>query len=148
MVESQPPLPVEETPPLVTASAPSGQQWRYEDIAKLKQVAKQTVMEWVKRGMIPSPVYTGANARFTDEMVATIMTGTSAPGTFPVTLSPRAQWAREARERKEKEAKRAARKKATKSKSKPKAKAKSTALHNKSEKSKPTKSKQRKGARS
>ena len=64
-------------------------QWTYKEVAAVKCVSTQTVMEWVKRGMVPSPVYTGFTARFTADQVAEILCGTSKPGTFQVTPSPR-----------------------------------------------------------
>lgn len=64
-------------------------QWTYKEVAAVKRVKVQTVQEWVKRGMVPSPVYTGFTARFTPEQVAVILQGTSQPGTYPVTPSPR-----------------------------------------------------------
>lgn len=64
-------------------------QWTYKEVASAKRVGVQTVMEWVKRGMIPSPIYTGYTARFTPDQVAVILSGTSRPGTYEVTPSPR-----------------------------------------------------------
>jgi len=64
-------------------------QWTYKEVAAIKRVTVQTVMEWVKRGCIPSPVYTGMTARFTAQQVAVILAGTSLPGTYDVTPSPR-----------------------------------------------------------
>lgn len=89
MVKSQ--MPPETTPaaPPTEPTSVDLRQWTYKEVAALKRVAVQTVMEWVKRGMVPSPVYTGFTARFTADQVGEIMTGTSSPGTFPVTPSPR-----------------------------------------------------------
>jgi len=66
-------------------------QWTYAEVALVKRVTKQTVYEWVKRGMIPSPVYTGFTARFTEEQVAEILTGVKQPGSYTVTPSPRSE---------------------------------------------------------
>lgn len=66
-------------------------QWTYKEVAAIKRVKVQTVQEWVKRGMVPSPVYTGFTARFTPEQVEVILLGTSKPGTFEVTPSPRSK---------------------------------------------------------
>jgi hypothetical protein len=88
-VESKPPpasvAPGESTGP----TSVEARQWTYKEVAAAKRVGVQTVMEWVKRGMIPSPVYTGFTARFTADQVSVILSGTSLPGTYEVTPSPR-----------------------------------------------------------
>jgi hypothetical protein len=148
VIESVPP-PIEQC--TIDPSPPDGyggEQFTYEDVARFKRVTKQTVMEWVKRGMVPSPVYTGFTARFTTDQVATIMVGTSAPGTFPVTLSPRALIAKQARDQAEAEAKAEAEARAKKKKKKPSTKKPATTSDYNGKKSKPAKSKQSKGARS
>ncbi len=65
-------------------------QFTYAEVATAKRVQKQTVYEWVKRGMIPSPVYTGSTARFTEEHFGVIMEGPSVPGSYTPAPSPRA----------------------------------------------------------
>lgn len=77
-----------DPPPDLPAIEP---QYTYQEIANLKRVKVQTIMEWVKRGRIPSPIYTGFTARFSQEQLVEIMTGKSKPGTFPVTPSPRSE---------------------------------------------------------
>ena len=148
MIESVPP-PIEKCTldPSPTEMV-GGEQFTYEEVARLKRVTKQTVMEWVKRGMVPSPIYTGFTARFTQEQVADIMCGCSVPGTYPVTLSPRAQIAKKAREDAAAAAAAAAAAKAKKSKSKPKATTKSKPGDNTSKKPTAGKAKKQKGARS
>jgi len=66
-------------------------QYTYQEVATLKRVTVQTVMEWVKTGKIPSPVYTGFTARFTTEQLTAILTENNPAGTYPVTPSPRAE---------------------------------------------------------
>ncbi len=74
---------------LEAVGLPADQSYTYKEVAIMKRVTVQTVMEWVKRGMIASPVYTGFTARFTAEQVAAIITESNKPGTYPVTPSPR-----------------------------------------------------------
>lgn len=88
-----PPIPPPDglMPAVEPLTSIDARQWTYKEVAAVKRVSSQTVMEWVKRGMVPSPVYTGFTARFTAEQVAEILCGTSQPGTFPVTPSPRSK---------------------------------------------------------
>lgn len=79
------------TIPDVGPSSVDLRQWTYKEVAALKRVAVQTVMEWVKRGMVPSPIYTGFTARFTADQVAAIMSESNRPGTYQVTPSPRSK---------------------------------------------------------
>lgn len=80
-------------PPYLPGMEPdrSQQQYTYRDVAALKKVSVQTVMEWVKRGKCPSPIYTGATARFTHAHVADILAGISPAGTHQVAESVRAE---------------------------------------------------------
>ena len=87
MIESQPPPTKEDTPAELTTV--NTRQWTYREIASIKRVSIQTVQKWVSKGMIPSPVYSGATARFTPEQVQTILLGTQPAGTFEVAHSPR-----------------------------------------------------------
>jgi hypothetical protein len=64
-------------------------QWTYREVAAAKRVSVQTVQKWVGRGMIPSPTYAGATARFTPDQVRIILLGTQPPGTYPVANSVR-----------------------------------------------------------
>jgi excisionase family DNA binding protein len=92
------PMPLESTPPVpVLVGEPTKldvftehDNFTYADVARLKLVSKQTVYEWVKRGMIPSPIYTGHTARFTRAQVETILTERAEPGTYTPAPSPRA----------------------------------------------------------
>lgn len=86
-----PPPPDGLMPAVEPLTSVDARQWTYKEVAAVKRVSTQTVMEWVKRGMIPSPIYTGFTARFTADQVAEILCGTSKPGTFPVTTSPRSK---------------------------------------------------------
>lgn len=90
MVRSLPPLLESNAPPLVTAGSVAQEQFTYADVARVKLVTKQTVYEWVKRGMIPSPIYTGSTARFTRDQFDIILTGCSEPGSYTPAPSPRA----------------------------------------------------------
>lgn len=56
--------------------------YTYADLAQRMRVGQQTIMEWVKRGRIPSPIYIGATARFTREQYLTIIRGPQAAGSF------------------------------------------------------------------
>jgi len=69
----------------------SQQQYTYRDVAALKKVSVQTVMEWVKRGKIASPIYTGATARFTHAHLVAILAGIAPAGTHQVAESLRAE---------------------------------------------------------
>lgn len=91
MIESSPPPPATLPPPVAPPEMRFPQQFTYQEVANLKRVTKQTVMEWVKKGMIPSPIYTGYTARFTEDQVADIMMGTRPAGFYPVTSSPRSE---------------------------------------------------------
>jgi excisionase family DNA binding protein len=91
MIPSQPPP--TKAPSIVPTADPTlpPRTWTYAEVALTMRVQKQTVYEWVKRGMIPSPTYIGFTARFTDEQMSAIMSGVKAPGTFKVTPSPRSE---------------------------------------------------------
>lgn len=84
----------------------------YDDVAQFKRVGKAAVYQWVRKGCIPSPVYTSGTARFTEDQVAAIMIGVGAPGTYPVGDSPRRATAQQAMRKKKAAAKKAAAKKA------------------------------------
>lgn len=73
----------------VTPPEPIKRQYTYQDIADAKSVKVNTVKTWVRLGMIPSPVYTGYTARFTQEQFESIMLGTAKKGTYTRAASPR-----------------------------------------------------------
>ena len=63
----------------------------YDEVAGLLKVTPQTVMEWVKRGQMESPLYLGSTARFRIASVQEVMhKGLQLPGTHTPALSPRA----------------------------------------------------------
>lgn len=118
-----------------------GEQYTYDEVARLKRVKKQTVQEWVKHGMIPSPVYTGFTARFTEEQVAEIMCGTGERGKYPVAESPRARIAKQAREAAARAAEAAAAAALVAKQKRRPVKGKATTAENTRKKSKPAKTK-------
>lgn len=139
MIDSAPPPdPIPAPPPPPDLS--QFQQFTYDDVARLKRVSKQSVMDWVRTGKVPSPIYTGFTARFTPDQVAEIMVGTSAAGTFPVTPSPRAEIAAAARVEADRLRAEAEAKKKPKVKTKTPKKPKDKAFQNGSKGTKQTKS--------
>ena len=79
-----------QEPAVPPVPEPSQRMWTYREVASLMAVQTQTIMDWVRKGRIASPVYLGGIARFTQDMVAAIRAGISPAGTFPVADSPRA----------------------------------------------------------
>ncbi len=65
--------------------------YTYKEVAFAMKVQKQTVYEWVKRGMIPSPIYTGSTARFTQEMFTAIVNEPKVHGKYTPAPSHRAE---------------------------------------------------------
>ena len=89
MLKSQPPPAQSPAEPQIDLSEKMKPQYTYAEVAALKRVSVQTVQEWVRRGKIPPPVYTGFTARFTTDAVAEIMTGIKPEGTYEPPPSPR-----------------------------------------------------------
>lgn len=107
-------------PPPAKPPTPPPAVFTYDDVANFKRVGKAAVYQWVRKGCIPSPVYTSGTARFTEEQLATIMVGVGAAGTYPVGASPRRATAQQAMRKKKAAAKKAAAKKAGAKKAKAK----------------------------
>ena len=74
--------------------------YTYEEVARYLQLSTQTIWEWVAKGKVESPRYLGYQARFTREQMIRMGEQDHPPGTFPVTLSPRAIAARKVLEKK------------------------------------------------
>lgn len=98
--------------PLVEASPPEAAMtlYTYTEIAARLKVTVQTVEVWVKRGMIPSPLYFGTTARFTLDHLKQICAGVKPPQTYPASDSLRATQARAGKTKKREAKLKAARK--------------------------------------
>jgi len=92
-----------DTPPATSPANSSPAEtatWTYEEVARMFNVTKQTVYEWVRAGSIPSPIYLGSTARFRASDIAAVLDrGLSIAGTFTVAPSPRSERASKARKK-------------------------------------------------
>lgn len=100
MLKSQRPLPLPTAIADTKEPVPIGELFTYKEVAAALKLTPQTVMDWVKRGMVCSPLYFGANARFTRQMLDTMLAGPSIPGMHAVAESPRALTMKKAHDKK------------------------------------------------
>lgn len=74
---------------LVVTSDTPAKTWKLREVASICRVTVRTIQNWMRLGMIPSPVRIGYATRFTEVQVAVILQGASLPETYVPSIPPR-----------------------------------------------------------